>query len=942
MVSDLIQHPAINLITANAGSPARARNTLLDYAENNEYVQWVARLDADDQLATPNSVEVLWKAGKKYNASYVIGSNLLKHAGKIQDALNIAESDVLLNRNHLIEFIEAFCSGQQKQELPSCNLLLKTHITLRYPNIRSAEDHWLLTRLLMLYPEQAAVVSTPNYAIYTLSGNDTNNNKNNEIWQTQRKRLAEAARCWYELKSQGITLLGVGLEGAVWQQENTIIKRFYSWSISDLEVDKLQSLLSSKTSHLPIVQWFKQDGFWHYSTPAIKTHPMKKTESEDAIIAYLVSLYRAGICTSNVKRDNILVKQSGELFYIDIGKDIHPLSSSHFLDMAARLYAIAILGLADEEFVRRHTWLSQSQALRQLKGFETFYKDLIHMIHTDWLKPYPKAITAEYQADDVSLLIKCCAQDAKHLLQQITHIVTQLNYPAAFKEVLLLVDPYQGPFLREYDSSDYELLLENTAVLKRMGIIHQVIIAPEDNETIQSTYQAWFNNRAITHTHTIRNAPLFPQIWAFDQVKTPYVLQCDSDILIGRKDFNHDYLADMLSEIKQERVLAVGFNIPQPSTEFEPYFGEPGQFAPEVRFGLLDMTLLRQQLPIKNPIENQRFTLTWHRAFQRHQADSGLTSLRGGDPKTFYIHPQNKDKHLNNFHLLRDLIGQGFYPQLQAGYFDLLPEADWQYPKRTEEIVFLLKGRNTCIEKLTRCLNSLKSQINQKFGLVLIDDASGYQHSWCFTLILSELMDRTTLIRREQHCGRMPNFIEGIKDICTNPDTLIVVLDQDDYLLNPHVVDDLYMALEQGADLIQMPMFRPNKPLKLYQENYQSPRQNAGGNVWSHLRSFKKSLFEQVPEDYFKHQGKWFDTVTDYATMLPIAEIAKKPMYVDNGYAYYHERQDYGHEKKDREHQLIAVVLNKPSLTEAPAHTTPTSDGFLPLHMSLHNQTTTS
>ena len=203
-VIDLIKHPSISLIRVNAGSAARARNAILDYADKDKYAKWTARLDADDELATSQSVEALWKEGVKQNASYVIGSNLLKRSGKLQKDINIADPEILRTSSKLVSFVEAFCMGKQEQELPSCNLLLRTDINLRYPNVKSAEDHWLLIWLLMHHSEEAAIVSNPIYAIYTLNGNDTKRNQKKDLWKNQRIRIAEASRCWHNLKQQKV------------------------------------------------------------------------------------------------------------------------------------------------------------------------------------------------------------------------------------------------------------------------------------------------------------------------------------------------------------------------------------------------------------------------------------------------------------------------------------------------------------------------------------------------------------------------------------------------------------------------------------------------------------------------------------------------------------------------------------------------------------------
>lgn len=920
-VCKLAKHPAITLLAAECGSPARARNMLLDWADKQPAVQWVARLDADDELASENSVHALWQAAVQQKAIAAIGSNRLRLANSIIAGTNYADANELLNAGQLVAMVQRFCHGQQQHELPACNLLLKTQVGLRYPNIRSAEDHWLVLRLLLLYPKQVVCVANPVYCIYSLEGADTQHNKQNQFWHEQRLRLAVAAQSWLHASKLGYNILGSGMEGIVWCDKSTITKQFYPWAIEDKDVIQLKQLMAKPVVGLPAVTWHKQQGGWCYTTPRRNTRAVGQLIPVNQITQFLAALYQAGVCALNIKRDNLLLDADNTLLYIDIGKDIQPLTSSYFLDMAARLYSIGVLGNDDEELVRRKSLRKADAALMQLPGFAAFYQQLICTLH-------PQCLAVKHNDNpvpvctNVTLLIKACAQDAAGLQQQIAHIVTQLSYPQRFAQVVLLIDSFSGPFLRQYAKADLPAVIAQAQALKDAGLIDDVWLSPEaDTEQAiacaKQYYQLWFGNNQVTATHTVNNAPLLPQIWAFSNITTRYVLQCDSDVLIGRKRWQHDYLADMLNSMAPADVHCVGFNIAKGTDEFLPYYGEPGQFPPEVRFGLLDLQRIKACLPISNPVSDDRFCLTWHRALQAQQKLNGARSVRGGHPDSFYIHPRNEHKATLQSGVVRDLIAQGTIPADQAEQFDLQPDASWQYPSRAEPVVFLLKGRFTEFGLLKRCLNSLRQQTEQDFGIILIDDASGAEHHWRYPLLLCDLMPKTTLVRHNKHQGRMPNFIQAIKQLCTNPDTLIAVLDQDDCLMQSSVVSQLLHAAQQGADLIQMPMFRPNKPLKLYIPDYTAPRSKAAANVWSHLRVFQKSLFEQVPKHYFQLDGTWFDTVTDYVTMLPMAELAQKPTYIDSGYAYYHERCDYGPAEKQREHQLIARLLAKPALSAA-------------------------
>ncbi|RRS32358.1 MAG: hypothetical protein P794_01825 [Epsilonproteobacteria bacterium (ex Lamellibrachia satsuma)] len=77
-IQDFLLFPNILVISANAGTPSRARNTILDFADINfPNLQWVARLDSDDYLSSPQALSTMCQAGEKNNAKYVLGGNNL-------------------------------------------------------------------------------------------------------------------------------------------------------------------------------------------------------------------------------------------------------------------------------------------------------------------------------------------------------------------------------------------------------------------------------------------------------------------------------------------------------------------------------------------------------------------------------------------------------------------------------------------------------------------------------------------------------------------------------------------------------------------------------------------------------------------------------------------------------------------------------------------------
>ena len=109
-------------------------------------------------------------------------------------------------------------------------------------------------------------------------------------------------------------------------------------------------------------------------------------------------------------------------------------------------------------------------------------------------------------------------------------------------------------------------------------------------------------------------------------------------------------------------------------------------------------------------------------------------------------------------------------------------------------------------------------------------------------------------------------------------------------------------------------MFRPNKPPRLYQVDYDNPREKGGGNTWTHLRAFKKSLFDSVPTNQYIVDGDWIADVSDYATMLPMAELARNPIQMTDQYYVWHDRPEYSHARKLAQAVLIKTLLARPAL----------------------------
>jgi hypothetical protein len=878
------------ILCANCGTAARARNATLDFVEEHlPTVEWVARLDADDLLADEYSLSAAAKLGRQQGALAVLGGNRVSSRDGHFVRENRASSS-LLERAVLLERLKLMADYSAVNELPSCNLLLRTGCAIRYPDIPSAEDHWLVADLLFHRPKQIAILTGPLFADYRLSGKASTSASESNEHSKSRQALDRAARTWARVAGAPGEVLGLGQEGIVRHHDSVVTKHFYPGSLSHEMVAWLKSALRPD-GPAPLAT-FEHDP---HTNSVIAQYPYEETRpfdtvDIDAVRDFLIRCLDHEVVCANVKRSNFRVRGDGRLVYIDVGVWIIPMNVSYFRDAAARLYSIGVLGAADEELQRRATDYSRPEVWDDLEGFSEFYGAIIER----WIRRFWRAASLPDRsvmgpAEDVTLLLKACAMDARDIRRQVIHIVDQLAQPRAFAQRVLLVDPFRGPFLRQHTSGDLDAVLVEAERLQHEGWLDAIWIGPTDADTIATTNRRWFD-ADTGHTHAVDGVPVTPQVWAFDKIETRYVLQADLDVLVGRRDLGHDYLSEMCAAIVPEDVVCVAFNIPH-EDGVRAYSAPRGEYKPEVRLGLLDLPRIRSLLPLSAKVIDGRLDTTWYRALHVAQQEHGLKTVRGGSSATFYVHPLNNRKtDAEALGRIRDLVAQGLVPESQLRRWDLeAPDDEWVYSSRSEGLVVVSLGRNTPVSKLRRYAQGLAGQTRQDFGVVVIDDASEQGSPSEFAQALSWLGSRLTLVRNPTFRGRVANYLLAVSEICNRPDTMILVVDLDDSLAHSEAVEDVVRLSEAGSDVVWAAPYRPDVPTRMYKPAPDRIRESYGGDVWIHLRAFRKTLFDQLVPDHFELDGEPLRDLVDYAMMIPMVKSSRSAVYLPR-IRYWHER----------------------------------------------------
>lgn len=189
-VKDLLALPNVLSIKVKNNSVYKTRNDIHDFVRRYFKENFLlGRLDCDDEFSDKDVLSKIERISTATQADVIIAGNYLRQDGAVLDRVNRATKH-LLEPEYVMARLKKMMQGDPEAELPSCNTFLTSRSLLNYPDERSAEDHFLLTELL-LGPHELKIVVAEDIlsTVYNLSGNSTAKNKKSEAYLETRKRL---------------------------------------------------------------------------------------------------------------------------------------------------------------------------------------------------------------------------------------------------------------------------------------------------------------------------------------------------------------------------------------------------------------------------------------------------------------------------------------------------------------------------------------------------------------------------------------------------------------------------------------------------------------------------------------------------------------------------------------------------------------------------------
>jgi hypothetical protein len=210
----------------------------------------------------------------------------------------------------------------------------------------------------------------------------------------------------------------------------------------------------------------------------------------------------------------------------------------------------------------------------------------------------------------------------------------------------------------------------------------------------------------------------------------------------------------------------------------------------------------------------------------------------------------------------------------------------------------------------------LTAQRDVTWGAVVVDDASDEGAAEVLRRAVATLGTRATFVRQRRRVGLLANTALAVRGVCDDRESIVVLLDLDDALGAADALATVARAHACGADVTVGSMVRTDKEVA-YAVDFTDPRGCRGGNVWQHLRSFRKALFDRIELSDLKLDGAWIDPPSDWAMMVPIVEMASKPVWIRRPLYLHEPSGPRTAEARAEREAMIARILARPSYRSA-------------------------
>jgi FkbM family methyltransferase len=203
------------------------------------------------------------------------------------------------------------------------------------------------------------------------------------------------------------------------------------------------------------------------------------------------------------------------------------------------------------------------------------------------------------------------------------------------------------------------------------------------------------------------------------------------------------------------------------------------------------------------------------------------------------------------------------------------------YKPGHEQRIVVITPMYNAEQYIAKCIESVATQDYDNYHMYIIDDASTDQS---YETALKYQNEHVTVFKNDTNQGAVYNQIRAIEKFCIDDD-IVILLDGDDSLVNDNTVFTYYnniydssteftygscWSMVDNIPLISQPYPETVKQSKTYRQhhfNWIMP--------YTHLRTFKKYLINEIDESSFKDsQGQWYKAGGDGSVFYSLIEAA--------------------------------------------------------------------
>jgi FkbM family methyltransferase len=210
------------------------------------------------------------------------------------------------------------------------------------------------------------------------------------------------------------------------------------------------------------------------------------------------------------------------------------------------------------------------------------------------------------------------------------------------------------------------------------------------------------------------------------------------------------------------------------------------------------------------------------------------------------------------------------------------------YKTGNEQPIVVISPFYNCADYIAKCIQSVAAQDYDNYVHILIDDCSTDNTVEVLTATVAalpkEVQDRFKIAVNTENRGAVRNQIEHIRSLMNN-NSIIMLLDGDDSLVNDNTIFSQYNALYDGTTEFTYGScwsMVDNIPLisQPYPEHVKQARDYRNHHFnwilpYTHLRTFRKYLLNDIADSLFQNErGEWFKAGGDGSVFYALIEAA--------------------------------------------------------------------